>query len=167
MKLYLMRHGDAEDPAPGDFDGDYYRALTMRGRKRMRQMGKAMRDHGLLPDVIIASPVVRALQTAEIVAATVDPAEPLIVRRELGLDGDILALVRELMGSDIKSALLVGHEPSLSDFVVAVTEPDSWNGAFSRGMVLAIRLIPPGKAKLLYTMDTKTLQPVRFSWTGD
>lgn len=160
MKLFLMRHGDAEDPAPDDIAGDYYRALTMRGRKRIRQMGRAMRDHGVLPDVIIASPVVRSLQTAEIITSNLDPDEPLIVRRELGLDGDLFALVRELVHSDIKSALLVGHEPSLSDFVSSVAPPESWLGAFSRGMVLAMRLDPAGKAKLLYTIDTKSLQPV-------
>jgi phosphohistidine phosphatase len=160
MKLYMMRHGVAEEPEDGSSSDEFDRALTMRGRKRVRQVGRALRDNWLLPDLIVASPVVRALQTAEIIAATLDPDEPVIVRRELAPGGDILLLAKELVASDLESALLVGHEPSLSEFVTTVTGVETWGGSFSKGMIVALRVAAQGKAKALFTMDAKRLQPV-------
>jgi|APMed6443717190_1056831.scaffolds.fasta_scaffold02534_2 phosphohistidine phosphatase len=160
MKLFMMRHGATEEPPDGATPQDFDRALSMRGRKRIRQVGRVLRDNWMLPDLIASSPVVRALQTAEILAASLDPDEPVIVRRELAPDGDILALAKELVASDLESALLVGHEPALSAFVTTVTGDEAWGGSFSKGMILALRVGADGKAKALFSMDTKRLEPV-------
>ncbi|MBN9165380.1 MAG: histidine phosphatase family protein, partial [Myxococcales bacterium] len=70
MKLYVMRHGPAEDNAPTGRDED--RALTPAGRERTRAVARALLAADEAPLTIIASPLVRALQTAEIVAAVTD-----------------------------------------------------------------------------------------------
>jgi phosphohistidine phosphatase len=162
MKLFIMRHGVAEEAVKDNTDNDFDRALTMRGRKRIRHIGRALRDNWVLPDLIVASPVVRALQTAEIIAATLDPDEPVIVRRELAPSGDILTLVKELVASDLESALLVGHEPSLSEFVTAMVGAEIWGNSFSKGMIVAVRVAAEGKAKPLFTLDPKRLELVPF-----
>ncbi|MFW5740049.1 MAG: phosphohistidine phosphatase SixA [Myxococcota bacterium] len=159
MKLYLMRHGAAEDKrkgTPSDFD----RALTVRGRKRVREVGRALRDNWVLPDIIVASPIVRALQTAEIVAARLDPDEPVVVRRELAPGGELLPLVGELLRSDLESALLVSHEPGLSRLVSSLLGEDLWQSSFSKGMVVALRVSEDGRSKLLFALDPKQLEPV-------
>ena len=70
MKLLVVRHGPAGDPEAWKAEGrdDRLRPLTPDGKKAMRQatagLGRLIRR----VDVIISSPLVRATQTAEIVA---------------------------------------------------------------------------------------------------
>ncbi|HWH77607.1 MAG TPA: phosphohistidine phosphatase SixA, partial [Candidatus Binatus sp.] len=69
MNLYLMRHGiavAANDPAVGH---DSERPLTNKGVKRMRRAARGLRRLKIPFDAILTSPVLRARQTAEIVAA--------------------------------------------------------------------------------------------------
>jgi phosphohistidine phosphatase len=67
MKLYVMRHGPAEDHADSGMDGD--RALTANGRDRVRAVAALLVDLNEEPLSIITSPLVRAVQTAEVVAS--------------------------------------------------------------------------------------------------
>lgn len=159
MKLYLMRHGTAEETGKGS-GTDFDRALTVRGRKRIREIGRALRDNWILPDIIVASPVVRALQTAEIVAATLDPDEPVVVRRELAPGGELLPLVGELLRSELESGLLVSHEPGLSGLLSALLGAGVWQTTFSKGMVVALRVSGDGRSKVLFALDPKQLEPV-------
>ena len=66
MKLYVMRHGPAEDDAPTGRDAD--RVLSAAGRERVRLVAQALEDGGESPFAILSSPMARALETAEIVA---------------------------------------------------------------------------------------------------
>src|SRR6188472_2355125 len=111
MKVYVMRHGPAEDDSPTGRDAD--RALTTSGRDRTRSVARALVEGDEAPVQIISSPLVRALQTAEIVAAaaSVDPVE---VRREIAPGGDSVALIAELVRAGKRRVMLVGHEPDLS-----------------------------------------------------
>ncbi|HEY1958714.1 MAG TPA: phosphohistidine phosphatase SixA [Polyangiaceae bacterium] len=124
-----MRHGPAEDFAASGKDAD--RALTPSGRDRVRAVAKALRDHDEAPSVIVSSPLVRALQTAEIVAAEVG-VERVETSRDLAPSGDAVALVRTLVQGGRKRAMVVGHEPDLSSLVASLC------GAFSRDMLKAM-----------------------------
>ncbi len=119
MKLYIMRHGPAEDQTATSRDSD--RALTREGAARVRSVAISLAERGEAPREILSSPVVRARETAEIVAARVfsEPSEhPITFRSELGLTSARLrALVGELLQQGKRRIMLVGHEPSLSDFV--------------------------------------------------
>ena len=67
MILYILRHGPAEnEPPPGGDDGA--RRLTARGREKVREAAAGMRALGLKFDAILASPLPRAAETAELVA---------------------------------------------------------------------------------------------------
>src|SRR5690606_6979608 len=68
MRLYLVRHGIAEDPSLQRPDSA--RALTAPGIERLRLQGRALRRAGFAVDVILSSPLVRAVQTAEILGQT-------------------------------------------------------------------------------------------------
>jgi phosphohistidine phosphatase len=116
VELYIFRHGIAEDAQAGRPDA--IRALTDEGRKKIAEVVKAARRAGLEPSLIISSPYLRAMQTAEV---TVD---------QLGYKGDVVrteALVphgspetvwKELRDYSGESAiLLAGHEPLLSNLV--------------------------------------------------
>src|SRR5204863_1562279 len=69
MEIFLLRHAIAIERA--EHDGpDEARALTDEGRHELKRVARAMRTMNLSFDVIFSSPLVRALQTAEIVAAS-------------------------------------------------------------------------------------------------
>lgn len=115
MKIYFLRHGVAVEP--GEWKGnDYDRPLTSDGRERMAREAKAIRKLELDLDVILTSPLVRAKETAEIVAR-----ELKITSKEderLGGDFDIATLEAILQGcADLKALMLVGHEPSMSSVI--------------------------------------------------
>ena len=153
MKLYVMRHGPAEDSSPTGRDGD--RALTPDGRDRTRSVARALLAEGEAPLTIISSPLVRALQTAEIVAAVSDLERRVRVakdaggapgaveiRREMAPGGDALGLVLELARSGRKRAMVVGHEPDLSMLVARLAGRHPEQGML-KSMVVGIKVDPP------------------------
>ncbi|MBA2546375.1 MAG: histidine phosphatase family protein [Solirubrobacterales bacterium] len=112
--IWLLRHGDAEDDAPGA-GGDAERRLTEKGRRQARGAGKALNALGADLKACLASPKVRALETAELACKALDLEAELDDRlRGGGFDPNDLAAGR----GDV---LLVGHEPDLSDAIAALT----------------------------------------------
>src|SRR5207253_93190 len=85
---------------------------------------------GEVPLTIVSSPLVRALQTAEIVAAVTTLEErvraskdaggapgAVEIRREMAPGGDVLGLVHDVARAGRKRVMIVGHEPDLSTLV--------------------------------------------------
>jgi phosphohistidine phosphatase len=116
MQLILVRHAEAEAESSGTM-GDYGRALTVRGREQAIDAGDYLRR--LLPSAmpvrVWTSPFVRAVQTAEDLAArfpeaTVSVAETLACGKPVDLQVSMVAA----LDSD-QDAILVGHEPLMSE----------------------------------------------------
>lgn len=154
MKLYLMRHGPAEDHAASGRDAD--RVLTPSGRERVRDVARALSQADEAPLAIISSPLVRALQTAEIVAATTKLATAVETRREIAPGGDAMTLIRELLAEKRKRAMLVGHEPDLSDLVTRLVGISLQLGML-KGMVVGVTVSDDCEAKPRFVLDPKTL----------
>jgi phosphohistidine phosphatase len=118
MTIYFLRHGPAEDfCGPGDTDGA--RALTPEGKEEVRRVAGAFPRLGVRPDIILTSPLVRARQTAGIVARTLGLAENRVLETgHLSPGADHALLVRQLRQASFGHGgiLLVGHEPDLSHF---------------------------------------------------
>ena len=111
MILSFLRHAEAEPSAESDFE----RRLTTRGLAQAAKAGKFLRRAGLVPDVILTSPVVRALQMAN----QLDRAP--IESSWLACGMKTETLLRELFPHLEKSAvLLVGHEPDFSEAIGAL-----------------------------------------------
>src|SRR5689334_9019549 len=66
MRIYVLRHGDAEDPSRRSSDEE--RQLTDEGRSEVLRVTRAARRANADTDLIISSPYIRAVQTAEIAA---------------------------------------------------------------------------------------------------
>jgi phosphohistidine phosphatase len=157
VKLYLMRHGPAEDQADSGLDSD--RALTAAGRERVRLVAKALLDADEGPAHIVSSPLVRAVQTAEIVAIKTKLAGrggAVEVRRELSPGGEAAQFVRRLPSEGRKRILLVGHEPDLSELLSALL--GSPGKGFDKAMVTSLQLPDAGRPRLRFVLDPKTLQ---------
>ena len=117
MFLILLRHGIAED-----HDGskpDEERELTEVGHKRMKQIARGLAELFPKAEAIVSSPLVRARQTAQWVSRAYDL--PIEISDALTPDSDE-ARFRELVGKlSVQRAILVGHEPTISEFMLALT----------------------------------------------
>jgi phosphohistidine phosphatase len=109
--IWLLRHGDAED---GDGD-DAARRLTAKGERQSEAAGRALAALGVELDAYLASPKVRAMDTARIACRELD-VEP-EAEEELAGGGFELGSLTAGRGQ----VLLVGHEPDFSDAIGAAT----------------------------------------------
>jgi phosphohistidine phosphatase len=109
--LWLLRHGDAEDGTP-----DSERPLSDKGREQAKAVGEALKALGVELDACLASPKVRAADTARIACEQVG-IEPQLEPKLSGGPFDAQALAAGL-GDDV---LLVGHDPDFSMAVHSLT----------------------------------------------
>jgi phosphohistidine phosphatase len=160
LKLYVMRHGAAEEHSESGVDGD--RPLTNAGRERVRAVAKMLVDSTEEPMHIVTSPLVRAVQTAEIVALVTRLTEregTLEVRRDLSPGGDTLRLVHRLAHEGKKRVLLAGHEPDCSGLVTALL--GTFERSFDKAMVVGLHVPDQGGgARLRFILDPKKLELV-------
>src|ERR1051325_2682639 len=119
MKLYILRHGDAGDHPDPRFENDDERPLTRKGTQRTKALARALRQWEVTFDLILSSPLVRARETAEIVASGLRLKQRLECTDHLAPSGHVEKLVDHLNGlrPPPESALLVGHEPYLSNLI--------------------------------------------------
>ena len=113
MQVFLIRHAEAVDETLAL--RDRYRHLTPHGRAQARALGDRLRWHDCVPTVIWASPLVRAVQTAELVAMGLTCSTPVEIMVDLAPDGNARHLHNTVRALAVDaSVMLVGHEPSLS-----------------------------------------------------
>lgn len=96
---------------------DKDRPLSDRGKRDAPKMGKRLAKRDVKPDLILSSPAMRALTTAEIIAKRLDYKLKEIVvddRLYAGEADDLLKLIHEL-GDTLKRVMLFGHNPELTD----------------------------------------------------
>ena len=111
MRIYLVRHGEAvpEEDAGSDRD----RWLNARGREHARVLSRLLREQNVAPDAILASPLPRAVQTAELIAAGLDYLAPIASLRCLEPAAQPHVAAREVLAAGA-AVMVVGHEPSIS-----------------------------------------------------
>jgi phosphohistidine phosphatase len=113
MQLYILRHGIAEDGKPGGDDSD--RALTPDGKKKLRDVLRLAMKAGVAPELMISSPYVRAIETAEIAKEVLGYKEQLLRTDALIPSSDPESVWEEVRAHrNAAQLMLVGHEPLLS-----------------------------------------------------
>lgn len=117
MRLYLMRHGVAEDAAFGE--SDYDRALTPRGVEKLRGQAEALAKLAWPVGALVTSPLVRARQTADLIAPAFGLTPTEDDRLGLGATPEDYAAVAVAAGAE--HALLVGHQPDIETVVYTLT----------------------------------------------
>jgi phosphohistidine phosphatase len=130
VDLFILRHGKAEQSgAPGDAE----RRLTAKGRDEITEIAEWMASGEFVFDVIATSPLARARETAEIVAAALLQKDRLAVWDALAPGGnpDVVCRAAGTYGDDAR-VLIVGHEPSLSALVSRII-----SGSENAGIVMA------------------------------
>jgi phosphohistidine phosphatase len=116
MVAYFLRHADAEPKTTSDSE----RKLTPKGLEQAEKAGKFLARCGLVPDIVLTSPLVRARQTAKIVAEKLGGAE-LSEVEWLACGMTLETCLAELKACQEKaSVLLVGHEPDFSETIAGM-----------------------------------------------
>jgi phosphohistidine phosphatase len=115
IELYLIRHGVAAERGE-NYPDDDKRPLTQQGVERLKQEADGLIALDITFDVILTSPLVRARQTAEILAAAL-PSRPAVVNTDALAPGVSRgAIVDELARHARHERIaLVGHEPGVGE----------------------------------------------------
>jgi phosphohistidine phosphatase len=149
MQLYFLRHGEAD--WPGWTKPDDERPLTDFGKKEVRQVAKFLSRLKVKADLIVTSPLPRALQTAEVAAEELKTKLRQDEALEPGFGITELRAVVKRHGS--KVLMLVGHEPDFSSVISALT------GAFLKlskaGVALVDIDLETEKGRLLWLFPPK------------
>lgn len=114
MRVFLVRHAEA---APGE--PDELRSLTGAGRAAARALGKRLA--GEQPTAVVSSPLLRARETADLIARACKLDATTDERLAPGATTDTL---REATAAKGDTVVAVGHQPDCSEIVFALTERD-------------------------------------------
>ncbi len=155
MEIILVRHAKAEARDPNTWPDDDQRPLTAEGRAEQRATTRAMKRMGVRFDFLLTSPLLRARETADLVARGYRWPDPPQVVEELGHGYAVAAVVRLLAKFPPGSTVaMVGHEPDLSALAGALTTKDGRLAiAVKKSGVVGIEFDGPaeaGKGTLLY-----------------
>ena len=119
MILYLVRHGIAVDRTDPKSPPEAERPLTARGVQKTRSAALGLRALGAKSDVLISSPYVRAVQTAEIFAEALGfPPEKIRMNDNLKPAGNPAEILKEIAHLRAKEVACFGHAPNL-DLLIA------------------------------------------------
>ncbi len=123
MQVFLIRHAEAIDETLALRDP--HRHLTTHGREQARALGERLRWHDCSATEVWTSPLVRAVQTAELVLTVLGISTQVLTEPALAPGQslrDLLPRVQQLTAATkaadpaaLPSLILVGHEPSLAD----------------------------------------------------
>jgi phosphohistidine phosphatase len=151
IRIYLIRHGIAEDPKEGTPDDS--RPLTARGRRRFRRASRAFARKGEPLTWLFTSPLVRAVQTAEILARSLSRDEVGVLEElRSGAPGAKLIAALAARAKDGDAIGLVGHDPQMSNLVASLSQlgpEDAARVQFRKGAVIRIDVdaLPPQKSE--------------------
>lgn len=132
VRLYLCRHAHA---APGD--PDELRELTADGRAAARQLAVLLDEQRPAPELVLASPLLRARQTAE--AVTEHLGIELHVEPRLAPGATASALLSALASLPVDAVAAVGHQPDCSEIAQALIGRDP---GFPPGGMLTLDVSP-------------------------
>jgi len=114
MHLYLVRHAAAVLPQANGGLSDEARPLTAEGRAQAASLGRAFQQRAVPVDRVLTSPLVRARETAELLAAGLGNPDILVeLCPELAPGGSAKRLAKMLRKLHAQHVVLVGHMPEL------------------------------------------------------
>ena len=167
MNIHLLRHGIAAPLGKENNFRDEQRALTTEGIEKMCQAAQGLKRLQVDFDVIASSPLIRARQTAEIVAEALKFCQPVDEWDELVPEGAVDAVLRRLHEfRECRSVLLVGHQPSIGCIASYLVFGDARVSLpFKKGAVFCVQANapPPWVGELLWTLPSRMLRQIAES----
>lgn len=161
MRLHLFRHGiaiDRDDPAcPAEHD----RFLTPKGIAKTQAAAQGLRVLGIKPGIILTSPLLRAVQTAEIACEALGyPVKKLQRTETLKSDAKPADLFDELSGIKADEVMCVGHAPNLDEVIAFAIGSHSAVTALKKAGLgsLEIESFSPPRSTIVGVYSAKTLR---------
>jgi len=162
-QLFLIRHGVAEERGDA-WPDDAKRPLSEDGIERFQKSARGLARLDVWIDVVLTSPLVRARQTAEIVASAFDPRPSIITIESLAPGGSYASLVADLEKHGRKTRIaLVGHEPAIGELGARLIG-SRHSFEFKKGAVCRIDVdeIPPvGPGDLRWFLTPKVMASIK------
>ena len=111
MRVIIVRHAKADPGEPDDA-----RVLTESGREAARMLGELLAERG--PDAVVSSPLLRARETAEAIAAAAGLEAAVDERLAPGATAEGL---RQVVAGRGETVIVVGHQPDCSEIMLSLT----------------------------------------------
>ncbi len=134
MRVIILRHGISEETHP---QGDYYRRLTSEGRVKIEKVAKFLKKR-IRPDMVLTSPLVRAVQTAEVFCKALDYRNSIAQSHSLEPGCSPDAIIEKISILDDGEVFLVGHDPHLSFLVERMVSSGNLNFSMKKASVVRI-----------------------------
>jgi phosphohistidine phosphatase len=166
MVIYFLRHANAGQKHFSNAEKDEKRPIDKLGEEQSHDVGRALAAMGAAVNVIISSPLTRALQTAAIVSQELGHEEKLAIddslRPEASFDQFKALLNRH---KDKAAIMVVGHDPSMTEFVNRVLSGGGPLAAIEmkKGGVAKVEKDLRGQAILKWCMPPKVVQKIQRS----
>ena len=166
MMLYLVRHGIAVELDGYAVTRDEDRMLTPAGIKKIRAVAEGLKEMACAPARIVSSPLVRAVETAELMAEILAPR--VAVETAECLAGhvpaaDTLAWLRKQPAQD---TMLVGHLPHIADMAGhLLCDCRTADVVFKKGAVCCFSI--DGKVAAGHVQLEWLIQPAALRRLGD
>ena len=162
MDLLVLRHGEAgkRSPLPGDFK----RTLTPEGRQEIIDLSNGLKSLEIKLDYVLTSPLLRAKNTAEIVAKSLKykgKIEELVSLKPEGSKLEFYSALSKLKRDSL--VLIVGHEPYLSEMISqAISQSDCRINLKKAGLarMRVLSILPKLKGDLRWLVTPKLLKKI-------
>jgi phosphohistidine phosphatase len=165
MQLYIVRHGIAINREDSKCPAEAERYLTQEGIDKTKQVAKGVAALGATAELLISSPYVRAMQTAEIFAAALKYPKTKIRQSQALLPGsEGSVLFRELAKEKQASSVFVfGHAPHLDEVIATALGSKQHITSLKKAGVALVELkrLTPPSATLVWLATPKMLRKAR------
>jgi phosphohistidine phosphatase len=149
VKIFLVRHADADADIP-DGLGDEARALTSKARLSIAAHFQSLAERMGAPSLVLSSPLVRAVQTAQILSIVLGYEGPLRAHRSLLPDMPVGAIDGPMNEPNVESLVLVGHNPSMTAMAAHLLGMQTFPKPVTPGTVIALERTPEATKLLFY-----------------
>ncbi len=163
MVLYFLRHANAGQ-AKFDPLKDEKRPLDKLGVEQSHDVGRALAALDVKVDVIVSSPLIRALQTADIVAGEIGQRDKVFADPALRPEASFETFQELLQRyANKEEIVVVGHNPSLSEFLnKCLAESGSFRGIeLKKGAIAKVEKEGRGAAALKWLLAPKVIRAIQ------
>ncbi len=162
MHLYLARHGIAGERDPARYPDDATRPLTAEGVDRTDEVARGLQALGARVDLMITSPLLRAAQTADILARRLTPDRQPLPAESLKPNGSFALFMKWLGECAVESVMAVGHMPDIGEFAQqCLTGGRGFEMTFKKAAVCCLAFDgepSAGRARLEWLMQPAALR---------
>ncbi len=164
MKLYIVRHAIAEERGKKVYANDD-RPLTTIGIRKMKKNAKGIAKIIVSPVSIISSPLKRAYKTSEIIASKFQQSTSITLSDDLLPETPVENIIQCCQKySDDEKIMIVGHEPSLGNFLSTILQQKIQSLQLKKGSICCVEFNVefPKRSELLFYIPPRILRALSY-----